>query len=48
MLEGLRRLHTYGAHTATVITSAANLAALQLYQSVGFAEAAREYLYRAG
>lgn len=48
MLEGLRRLRDCGAHTATVITSAANPAALRLYQSVGFVEAAREYLYRAG
>lgn len=48
MLEGLRRLKALGAEVATVQTGCKNVGGVKLYQSVGFEEADRAYLYVKG
>lgn len=45
MIEGLRRLQAAGMRRAFVVSLADNLAAVQLYTSVGFTISDREYLY---
>jgi ribosomal protein S18 acetylase RimI-like enzyme len=46
LLEGLRRLQTYGAATAYVGTSAANHRSQGLYQSAGFRLHHRKLAYQ--
>jgi ribosomal protein S18 acetylase RimI-like enzyme len=45
MLEGLRRLRARGSETAFVTSEGLNVAALALYQSVGFRIINRDYDY---